>query len=53
MHVHAIIAIRAAKLRHTCGAFASRRYAERMGIPLALYRIACQCEALEQAGYSA
>jgi hypothetical protein len=41
----AYIAIRAAKLRRTCGRYASMRYAVKRGVSMRLYRIACQCEA--------
>jgi hypothetical protein len=40
----AYIAIRAAKLRRTCGRYASVRYAVKRGVSMRLYRIACQCE---------
>lgn len=48
----ATIAIRAAQLRYrkNIGAYASRVYATARGCPLRLYVIACQCEALAQAG---
>ena len=39
------IAIKAAQNRNKWGSFASRRYALNRGVPLALYRLACQLEA--------
>lgn len=38
-------AIKAASLRKQCGAFASRRYAEKNGVHPSLYRLACQLAA--------
>lgn len=45
------IAIHAAKHKHIWGAFAARRYAQRHGCPLSLYRLACQLEAASNAQY--
>ena len=51
MHVHAIIAIRAATLRYrnNIGAYSSRRYAEARlpASQMRLYFLACQLAALE------
>lgn len=41
-------AIRAAKHRKSWGAFAARRYCERRGVPMGLYRLACQLEAVSE-----
>ena len=40
-------AIKAAKIRRICGRFASKRYAEKNGVPTSLYRLACQLEAVK------
>lgn len=42
-------AIRAAKNRTNWGLFAARRYCEKRGVPLSLYRLACQLEAASKA----
>ena len=39
------IAIKAAQNRHRWGRWASKQYALNRGVPLALYRLACQLEA--------
>lgn len=41
-------AIRAAKLRHTVGRWAARRYVQKRGINMTIYRLACQLEAIER-----
>jgi hypothetical protein len=50
MTEHAFHAIRAAKLKRSIGRWAARRYCERRGVPLALYRLACQLNAAEKGG---
>lgn len=44
MSNQAKIAIRAAKNRSRWGKYAARSYCMRRGVPLALYRLACQLE---------
>jgi hypothetical protein len=46
----AIDAIKAAKNRKSWGLFGARRYCEKRGVPLGLYRLACQLEAAQKAG---
>lgn len=41
----AALAIRAAQHRHQWGRYAARRFCETRGVPLGLYRLACQLEA--------
>ena len=48
MTKQAKIAIRAAKLRHTCGHYAARRYVINHGGNLAAYRLACQLQAVNK-----
>ena len=43
-HPLASIAIHAAKSRKSWGSYASRVYALKRGVPLGLYRLACQLE---------
>jgi hypothetical protein len=38
-------AIKAAKMKGICGRWAMMRYCQKRGIPLGLYRLACQLEA--------
>ena len=45
MTKNAKIAVRAAKLRHTCGRYAARMYVINRGGCLAAYRLACQLQA--------
>ena len=47
MHTQAFHAIKAAKSRNIWGMFAARRYCEKRGIPLGLYRLACQLESIK------
>jgi len=44
IHPLAQVAIRAAKHRKVWGRYASIRYALNKGVPLGLYRLACQLE---------
>ena len=44
LHPMAIHAIKAAKHRKAWGRYASIRYALNKGVPLGLYRLACQLE---------
>jgi len=44
IHPLAQIAIKAAKHRKSWGGYASRVYAMKRGVPLGLYRLACQLE---------
>jgi hypothetical protein len=46
LHPQAHHAVRAAKNVKSWGRFAARRYCERRGVPLGLYRLARQLEAL-------
>lgn len=46
IHPQAWHAIKAASIRRQCGPFASRRYAEKNGVPASLYRLACQLSAV-------
>ena len=48
MTKNAKIAIRAAKLRRTCGHYAARRYVINKGGNLAAYRLACQLQAVSK-----
>ena len=45
MSSEAQIAIRAAKMRRSVGRYAAKRYAVKRGVPMGLYRLACQLEA--------
>lgn len=45
MHPQAILALKAARLRHTAGAYASRQFAIKHGV-LPLYRLALQLAAI-------
>lgn len=47
MHMQAHYAIIAARSARTWGPFATRRYCQRRGVPLALYRLARQLEAVK------
>ena len=40
-------AIKAAKNRNSWGRFAARRFCEKRGVSARLYRIACQCEVMQ------
>lgn len=42
-------AIRAAKHRNRWGTYAARVYCIKRGVPLGLYRLACQLEAMSKA----
>ena len=42
------IAIRAAKNRRNWGRYAARRFVEKRGVSLRLYRLACQLEAAKE-----
>jgi hypothetical protein len=44
IHPLAQVAIKAAKNRRAWGGYASRVYALKRGVPLGLYRLACQLE---------
>lgn len=44
-------AIRAAKNRKSWGSFMARAYCLKRGVPLGLYRLACQLEVATQAGF--
>ena len=47
MHKHAEMAIIAAKKKKQWGSYATRQYCINRGIPLSLYRLACQLEAIK------
>jgi hypothetical protein len=47
IHPLAQVAIRAAKHRKAWGRYASIRYAINKGVPLGLYRLACQLESMK------
>ena len=46
VHPQAFHAVRAARLYSQCGPFAARRYAEKNGVPSALFRLARQLQAV-------
>ena len=48
MTKQAKIAITAAKLRQMCGRYAARRYVIKQGGSLAVYRLACQLQAVSK-----
>ena len=47
MHTQAQHVIRAAKHKKQWGSYAARQYCINKGIPLSLYRLACQLEAVK------
>lgn len=50
MTQNAQIALKAAFLRNSIGLFAARRMIERAGVPVYLYRLACQLQAAQKGG---
>lgn len=44
-------AIKAAKGRKCWGLFAARKFCVNRGVPLGLYRLACQLEAAQKGGF--
>lgn len=44
-------AVKAAKGRRTWGSFMARAFCKKREVPLALYRLACQLEAAQKAGF--
>lgn len=47
----AIDAIKAAKGRRNWGAYMARAFCVKRAVPLSLYRLACQLEAAQKAGF--